>query len=164
MTSTAEDVEPTPSCSHHGSSRDVEIVVLQPGVATAAAGDDAGATASPKPRNKDTSVDGDGATSGDSSDDDDEDHVTSERVQLKPLPSSRQYPIIELENREVVFAIAVFLLVGTSLGMVLFICTWKVVDEVRFGAVRLLAEHSQPQWPEKRWRLTRLSVFSGQTF
>ena len=104
------EVEPTPSCSHHSSSKEIEF-------------DTRRANGIKKPTRKKVESD----ESSESSDEE-----ASERVNLKPPLQKPFQPTIELENREVVFAIAVFLLVGVTLGMVLFICTWKTgADEVR---------------------------------
>ena len=106
------EIEPTPSCSHHSSSKEIEF-------------DTRRANGIKKPKRKKVEE------SDESSESSDEE--ASERVKLKPPPQKPFQPTIELENREVVFAIAVFLLVGVSVGMVLFICTWKTgADEVRF--------------------------------
>ena len=104
------EVEPTPSCSHHSSSKEIEF-------------DTRRANGIKKPQREKVESD----ESSESSDEE-----ASERVNLKPSLQKPFQPTIELENREVVFAIAVFLLVGVTLGMVLFICTWKTgADEVR---------------------------------
>ena len=103
------EVEPTPSCSHHSSSKEIEYDIRK-------------ADGIKKSERKDES--------GESSESSDEE--ASERVRLKPPLQKPFQPNIELENREVVFAIAVFLLVGVTLGIVLFICTWKTgEDKVR---------------------------------
>ena len=106
------EVEPTPSCSHHSSSKEIEF-------------DTRRANGIKKTTRK--------KVESDESSEESSDEEASERVKLKPPLQKPFQPTIELENREVVFAIVVFLLVGVTLGIVLFICTWKRgADEVRF--------------------------------
>ena len=92
------EIEPTPSCSHHSSSKEIECdykrtEAKDPGVETT-----------------DTS---------------DEEVAVTAVHDFKFKPSTTSALIIELGDREVLFAIAVFLLVSVALGLVLFIGTWK---------------------------------------
>ncbi len=125
MAATAE-VEPTPSCS---SSKEIASDCRR------ATGSAAGSC-----RLADMET-----TSSDSSDDADEEAEAAPRrahapahahdsAQFKPaLPTPL---IIELGDREVIFAIAVFLLVSVALGLLLFIGTWKEAEErVRLPAM-----------------------------
>ena len=91
------EIEPTPSCSHHSSSKEIEYEYR-------------------RTEGKDPGVD----TTTDTSD---EEAATLRDVKFKPSTTSPL--IIELGDREVLFAIAVFLLVSIALGLVLFIGTWK---------------------------------------
>ena len=93
------EIEPTPSCSHHSSSKETECdykrtEAKDPGVETTDTSDEEVAAA--------TAV-----------------------HDVKFKPSTTSALIIELGDREVLFAIAVFLLVSVALGLVLFIGTWK---------------------------------------
>ena len=89
------DVEPTPSCSHHSSSKEIEY--------------DFKRTDSKEPDVETSETSDEEAT-----------------VQVNFKPNSTLAPlIIDLGDREVIFAIAVFLLVSIALGLVLFLGTWK---------------------------------------
>ena len=93
------EVEPTPSCSHHSSSREIEYDCKQT-------------------ESKDAGVE--------TSDTSDEEATV--QVQFKRKSTSAPL-IIELGDREVIFAIVVFLLVSIALGLVLFLGTWKYEED-----------------------------------
>ena len=94
-----EEIGPTPSCSHHSSSKEIEYDYK-------------------REEGKDPGVD----TTTDTSD---EEAAALRMRDVKFKPSTSSPLIIELGDREVLFAIAVFLLVSVALGLVLFIGTWK---------------------------------------
>ena len=94
------EVEPTPSCSHHSSSKEIEYEYKR------------------EEDGKDTGSD----TISDTTDEE-------AAVSVKFKPSATAPLIIELGDREVLFAIAVFLLVSIALGLVLFLGTWKYDGE-----------------------------------
>ena len=100
---TSGDVEPTASCSHHGSTREIEYDFKPKGDKGEDGGDDL----------------------SDSNDDD--------RDCIKFTPSMPSRPQIDLKGREVIFAIASFFLISVCIGLIVILATMQMQSKtVRF--------------------------------
>ena len=100
---TSGDVEPTASCSHHGSTKEIEYDFKPKGDKVEDGGDDL----------------------SDSNDDD--------RDCIKFTPSIPSRPQIDLKGREVIFAIASFFLISVCIGLIVILATMQMQSKtVRF--------------------------------